>query len=372
MTDAFGLSDGEVPEFLQDEQPEAPTPDPALDQAPDGSTETRPVEPEPEPENLYPGREERPRDPVTGRFLPKEEPRLDETSAETQPEEKPTVYAGKYNDVPALEKGYRELRDLQRRTAERAKAYEQRAAEVEFNARQMEQAVRQATDYVRSLQQQQAQQPQQPQQPVYDQFGNPVQLPPQQPSLTPDQIQGLVDAQVQNQWAYQAQAMQEQQFRQQQYNEAAEAQRLFFEAHPEIERNGAIDEDVASTILAFNEAWSHIDGSTFNLGSEESLGIAYEASQRPALRRVLETNPAYMDDDEGMTLARALASQIDQQTQAPVQPTGRMQARPNTPVVERGSSPAPREASPLDEFDQAVAEYRAASKARGSEVFFGK
>jgi len=203
-------------------------------------------------------------------------------------------------------------------------------------------------------------------------LGNPVQLPPQ--GLSPEQVQEYVNAQLQQSQALQAQSFQEQQWRQEKYLEAQAAQRAFFEAHPDVEKNGDIDEDIASTILAFNEAWQSIDGSTFNLGSEDSLSIAYEASNRPALRTVLAKQPQLMDDDEGMTLARALANQIDGAgtTQMAPQPTGRMAARQNTPFAERGSSPAQPSASPLDEFDQAVAEYRGVAKDRGSKVFFGE
>lgn len=352
MADEFGLEgslghEENIPEFLADEP-----------QVEDKVEEEAPAE-----EELFPGRDERPRGP-DGRFLPKEEEKPEETPAET-----PTVYAGKYQDVPALEKGYRELRELQRRTAERANAYEQRVAEVEFQARQMEQSVQQATQYVRSLEQQASQQMQP--QTVYDEVGRPIQLPPQ--GLSPEQVQELVAAQTNEAMALQAQAIQQQQWRQAKYQEAQSAQSRFFEAHPEVVKDSDVDEDIASTIMAFNEAWQPMDGSTFNLGSEESLSIAYEASKRPALRTVLMKQPALMDDDEGMTLARALANQIDNggttQNGSPVQ--GRMTAQSNTPFAERGSSPAPPQASPLDEFDQAVADYRKAQKAHGSDVFFG-
>jgi hypothetical protein len=367
--DVFGLpsegSAAEAPEFARDEP-----------QAADVEV------PEEKVEELYPGRPEpaeapeRPRGP-DGRFLPKEDVTQPMAEGQKAPEgleeasaEAKKAWAGKYQSPEAMEKGYRELRDLQRRTAERAKAYEQRVAEVEFQARQMEDAVRRATDYVRNLQQQQQQQLQP--QVAYDEMGNPIQLP--SPGLSPQQVQEYVDAQLQERLALEAQARQEQAWRQEKYLEAQEAQRAFFEAHPDVERNGDVDEDIASTILAFNEAWQSIDGSTFNLGSEESLAIAYEASNRPALRTVLEKQPQLMDDDGGMTLARALANQIDGGDTTPqmAPQVGRMTAQTNTPFAERGSSPAPQQASPLDEFDQAVAEYRQSNRVRGSKVFFGE
>jgi Predicted membrane protein len=368
--DIFGLpeegSATEAPDFARDEPQAADTEVSA-----------------PEAEELYPGRPEPAEEPERargpdGRFLPKE-PTQPMAEGEKAPEgledasaEAKKAWAGKYQSPEAMEKGYRELRDLQRRTAERAKAYEQRVAEVEFQARQMEESVRRATEYVRSLQQQQQQQLQ-PQR-AYDELGNPIQLPPMQQGLSPEQVQEYVNAQIQEAQAYQAQAQQEQAWKQEKFLQAQSAQARFFEAHPEVERNGDVDEDIASTILAFNEAWQSIDNSSFNLGSEESLAIAYEASNRPALRSVLMKQPQLMDDDDGMTLARALANQIDgggTTNQAPAV-TGRMTAQTNTPFAERGSSPAPQQASPLDEFDQAVAEYRGTNRARGSKVFFGE
>lgn len=366
--DAFGLpteDPTQAPEFASEEPQTTDTEIPAQ-----------------EAEELYPGRPEpvetetegRPRDPATGRFLPKQEPSQEQKPGETAEEQAARVYAGKYQDVDALEKGYRELRDLQRRTAERAKAHEQRVAEVEFHARQMEDAVRRSTEYVKSLQQQQQAPPQQPQF-AYDEYGNQIQLPQVQPGMSPQQVQDLVESQLQERLAYEAQARQEQEWRQANYNQAKSAQTAFFEKHPEVVKDGDVDNDIANTILAFNEAWSAIDGSTFNLGSEESIGIAYEASKRPALQMVLSKNPAFMDDDEGMTLANALAEQIEQRgqtTQMAAQPTGRMQPRENTPFAERGSSPAPPQASPLDEFDEAVKAYRGVNRARGSKTFFGE
>lgn len=357
-------------DFLDEKEPPAEAPTETQAETPEPSIE----ESRPADDNLYPGRA---RDPETGRFIKSEEAPesvpAEETVAEAveEAQEAARVWAGKYQSPDQLEKGYRELRDLQRRTAERSKAYEQRVQEVEFQARQMEDAVRRATEVVRQMQLQQ-QQPQVPQQPLFDQYGNPVQAPqpaPMPQGLTPDQIEQYVAQQVNERMAYQARAMQEQQDRQQAYQEAKAAQAAFFQAHPDVVKDGSVDEDIANTILALNEAWSGIDGSSVDIRNQENLEIAYEAAKRPALRVVLEKNPTFFDDDAGLEMARALANQIDG-TQAPSQPQGRMQPRPNTPVVERGSSPAPAQQTPLDEFDQAVAEYRNATKSRGSEVFF--
>lgn len=375
--DIFGvetMNDAVNADFLNEQEPPA-TEAPQETSAPEQTPEVEAPEsgPEAQAEELYPGR---PRDPETGRFVKREETpegvQTQEAVAEAAEaaQEAARVWAGKYQNPEALEKGYRELRDLQRRTAERSKAYEQRVQEVEFQARQMEDAVRRATEVVRQMQLQQ-QQLQVPQQPLFDQYGNQVQAPQPAPppGLTPDQVEEYVAQQVNERMAYQAQAMQEQQYRQQAYAEAKAAQEAFFQAHPDVIKDGSVDEDIANTILALNEAWGNIDGSTVNIRDPENLEIAYEAAKRPALRAVLEKNPTFFDDDAGLEMARALANQIDG-TQPSTQPVGRMQPRQNTPVVERGSSPAPAQQTPLDEFDQAVAEYRNATKSRGSEVFF--
>jgi hypothetical protein len=194
---------------------------------------------------------------------------------------------------------------------------------------------------------------------------------PQQ-GWTPEQIQAYTDQIVNQRLAEQASALQEQEWAQADYNMAAQAQASFFEKHPEVQKDGTVDEDLANTILALNDAWQNVDGSTVDIRNEDILEIAYEAMQRPALRSVLEKFPALIDDEQGMAQARALATQIDGAgTPAPAQVT-RMTPRQNTPVVERGSSPAPQQSSPLDEFDQAAAEYRAAFKSRGSDVLFGE
>lgn len=338
------LSDRNLPDFVQDAEP-TPAPEPA---------------PEPEPAA-------EPEQPVA---VPLAEPETPEITPET-PSEEPTeptaeqvrAWAGKYTSPEELEKGYRELRDLQRRTAERANAYEQASMEAQARAQQMEQALRRAMPLVQQAMAQQRGAPQE--QP----YGMPEAQPQQGPPVSPMEIQRLVDYQLQQRLAQQ-QAMQAAQFQQyQQYQETSQAMESFFQAHPEVERGGAVDEDIASTVLALNEAWPDSD---LDISSPEALEIAYEAAQRPALRQVLELNPSYVDSDAGMVLARNLASQIDGITQPSAPPTrGATGPRGNTPVVERGASQAPGNAPPLDEFDQAVADYRKEKQKRGSDVFFG-
>src|ERR1041384_7157238 len=97
--DAFGLPtvpDDESDEFafLKDAEPAAPAPE-------------------------APAEGEAPVEPAPAKVTPEEAPAPAET---VEGETPPQLLAGRYQSVEELEKGYRELRDLHRRTAERAKA----------------------------------------------------------------------------------------------------------------------------------------------------------------------------------------------------------------------------------------------------------
>lgn len=343
-----------LPDWVTDDPP-AETPE-----APEGET----------PPSESPGATSEPESPLVS------EDSTTEVAEEATPEpalteEQVKVWAGKYENPDELEKGYRELRDLQRRTAERARAeeqarleYETRAQQLNARAQQLEEALRRAIPFVQQAVQQQSQ---------FDQYGEPVRqpapAPQQQPPLSPE----MVDRMVQERVSVAAAQAQQQMEQQQLVQEAAANMDSFFERHPEVERGGNLDTDLASTILSLNEAWAPTE-TMVDISSELGLEIAYEATQRPALRQVLEMHPEYVDSEAGMVLARQRASEIDGQTQAPPQVPGQRQTlKPvaNTPVVERGSSPAPPQGTPLDEFEQAVAEWRSERKQRGSDVFFG-
>ena len=326
---------------------------------------------------------ERPRD-EHGRFTKVEEEQPEEIVEETEEPEEPTLeqpvldeapeegeveapteeqvkaWAGKYSSPEELEKGYREIRDLQRRTAEQRNAYEQALQESQYRAAQMEEALRRAVPIVQQAMAQQ-------QQPQTDEWGQPLPQ-QQQPNLTPQQVQQQIDWQVQQRLQQQAALQQEQWAQQQEYNEGRAAMEEFFSRHTEVEPGGSVDEDIAATVLALNEAWADTD---LDIASVDSLEIAYEAAQRPALRQVLELNPQYVDTDEGMVLARRLASELDGITQTKTSPRGTSAPRSNTPVVERGSSTAPQEGPPMDEFEEGAAEYRAEKKRLSESVFFG-
>lgn len=287
-----------------------------------------------------------------------------EVAQEAPVGEKPKVWAGKYNSVDELEKGYRELRELQRRTAERANAFEQRGMEYEGRLAQLEDALRRAIPFVEAAQKRQSQ-PQAPQDPYS------LEAPqPQVQQITPEMIMPLVQKQadiiVQQKLQEYRQQEELRMAKEVEFEEAKANFAHFFESHPEVEQGGTLDADIAATIQALNAAWGP-QGSELDLTSSTALEIALEATQRPALRAVYEANPAYADSPELRELARNLASQVDGITQpekaAPVQPL------PHTPVVERGSSQAPPPGTPLDEFEEAVLAHRKENR-RGSDVFF--
>jgi hypothetical protein len=328
------LKDENLPDFVQTEE-EAPAAD----------------QPEPEAPPV-----KKPDPALTG------EPMAGIQEEEEAPEEPPVKsYAGKYKTVDDLEKGYRELRDLQRRTAERAKGYEQRTQEIEAKAGELENALRQAIPYLqRASTQRQA--------PPPDQFGLEDERPTPQPvGPSPDQVAQLADRIAQQRiYDFQQQQMAQVQASQQ-VQQASQAMEQFFQSHPEIEKESDADSDIAETIMTLNEAWKDT-GSILELGNQESLEIALEATQRPALRSVLELHPEYIDTDEGLALARAAANQIDGGVQAPTQ--GRTKGiASNTPVVERGQTQTPP-SGPLNEWEQAVQEYRNSRSRNSDSVFF--
>lgn len=375
MSDTFGSnpfaedapSNDTIPDWAQDEpvQQEAET-----TEAPQEATEA-PVDTRPRDEH--------------GRFVKAEEPAVeglddqpvvdqtpqdaDQETVEQTPqelnEEAVRIWAGKYKDPEQLEKGYRELRDLQRRTAERAKAEAQHRFEVEQRYQQMEETLRKAVPVVqeaaRLRQQMQEQNP-------YWENNQPAQ--PTQPQFTPQMVQQMVDQQVGQRLSQAQMAAQQQAIQQAEYQAAAENIQGFYQRHPEVTVDSDVDKDIAATIVALNEAWEPRGAGTIDIANPEVLDIAYEAAQNPTLRRILELHPEYIDDDTGMNMARYLAAQADGTTQGSGQ-TGRMTPRTGTPVVERGQNqPPPNAGKPGDEFDEAAQEWRQYKTRGGESIFF--
>jgi len=186
---------------------------------------------------------------------PVEEPQVEEAAPEEKPEgeepPQPQLYAGKYETVEQLQQGYREIRDLQRRTAERAKAQEQKALEAIALARQNEEMLGRAVAMIQQIQSQQTPQP--PPKPVFDEYGRPVeQAPqPQQPQITP----AVVDWQVEQKMNALRQQLAQENRIQRETDEATRTVMSFYEKHPEVEVHGPIDSDIYNTVQSLNEAW---------------------------------------------------------------------------------------------------------------------
>jgi len=267
-------------------------------------------------------------------------------------------YAGKYNSIKAFEEGYRNARQLQTRSAERANEMELRYQEAqeraskleeslnrvaaqyqshaskleqsreaeraaEFEARYAEAAEREAQlrdtlnrmtiqmQYQQRMNQMIAQQqfqaqPQQPQKQLYDEDGNPVQMQAPSPSYTPEQMNYLLNQAV-GQAMYEREMQEQQNYayaegQQQDVQSAERAIQAFYQRHPGVYQTEQ-DNAVYETVQALNAAWQHT-GSSLDIGDDEALEIAYEAALNPSLRQVLEANPEFIDSDAGMELAR--------------------------------------------------------------------
>lgn len=342
--DVFGLPTAAVednPEFafLADNAEEKPEPEPTPEPATEPAAEPAAEEPPP----------------------PDPEGDVKATIEEGKEAEQARVYAGKYQNVEELEKGYKEIRDLQRRTAERAKAFEAQSETLTERARLLENTLRRAIPLL--------QQPRPSE--GYDQG--------EQPGLTPQQITPLVDQIVSERFSQMQQGLQTQAVTDQAVREAERTIGDFYTRHPEVEVRGTLDNDITETINSLNEAWDRT-GTAVDITDADALDIAYEAAKRPALRQVLELQPEYIDSDAGMELARMQAAflegqPITQNSQAvPASQVGQTvgQRKPVTESASTGATP-PNADKPLDEFDQAVLAYRQASHANrpgGESVFF--
>lgn len=350
MSDIFGLRDTEDPklDFLKDE---VPTPEPEAE-----AQETTDEQEQPEQLQL----------PLEGLEEPAEQETVEEPSeeeppaeAEPEPEHK---WAGKYVSAEELEKGYKELRDLQRRTAERAKAAERQRLEIERRALELQRTLEQAVPYVQQALNKKPK----------DEDGK--WLFDEEPTegnaqLSPQQIQQMVEARFREMEAQRNQ----QTYSEQEASQAQDALSQFFSAHPDLEPDGEEDSRIAETIVSLHQAWES-DGYALDLTAVENYELAYEASQRPALRKVLEMNPTLVASDEGLALARAQAEMVEQRLnpEAPApkpESTTEQRRVPKKPIAESAKGAAPqKDERPLDEFDAAVQAYNK-KKNRGS-VFF--
>jgi len=322
--DIFGLpttpieEDAEKYPWLSEEDPAVPT------DAPEAETQEPPAEPEITPEDPAAA-------PEVTEEAPAEEQTTEEQETEVPDEEVKRLYAGKYTSTEDLEKGYRELRDLWRRTSERAKVYEQQNLEILNKARELEMTLRQVMPIV---QQSQAVRPGPPQ-PQFDEYGNPAASPPA-PSVDPRVVQAYIDRQVAEKMQKAQEQMRASAAQAAERAAAIRAVKDVYERHG-IEEDSELDNDIVETIRTFSETWQ--DGS-LDLTNPDSIEIAIEATNRPALRQVLELHPEYVDTDTGMELARFSAALLEGNAitqQTSVKPASEV-GRPTTqrkPAVER-------------------------------------
>jgi len=356
MSDVFNvgsldIENNEALDFLRDEVPSAEeTTEPEQLQLPLDSPEEEPASEQPE---------ETPEVPLA-------ESVEEEATPESEPvEETPEVrWAGKYTSPEELEKGYKELRDLQRRTAERAKVAERQRLQVEQRALELQKALQEA---VPVIQQVMSKKPAQK-----DGESWPWEDGETPDTLTPAQVKPLIDQAVQTRLMEEEHTRNQRAVEEQESRAASEALAQFFAAHPDIEPDSEDDSKIAETIVTLHKSWEP-EGWTLDLTDTGNYEIAYEASQRPALRKVLELNPSYIESEEGMLLARGqaelLESRLTQQQDKPA-PTTEQRRVPNKPVAEKASGAAPpRDERPLDEFDAAVMALRKEKTQKGS-IFF--
>lgn len=278
-------------------------------------------------------------------------------------------WAGRFETPEQLETAYTQAQQHMMSAAERANAAERRLAET--NA-----AVQRYLESERARQQPPAQPPQP--QPVpeptdaelialgfesreqYRAVAQRVQAELDQryaPALQQmSESQRQLAQRMQNEEVARAQQSQEAQAREAQA-EATRVLSTFRTAHPEFAPGTPREAALAGTIQRFNAAWTGdptgaAEGS-FEVTADGALEIAAEALDNPALARVLEVNPHYIDTDAGMELARHQATLIQASSRAATtQPAGNPTA-PASPHVESGATgtiPGSSGAS-RDEFD---------------------
>jgi hypothetical protein len=310
---------------------------------------------EPEVADLGAGGDET---PVAPDLAASQEPPV--TEGETEADTVEELIFGKYKDLDAAQQGYDNLRDLQRRTAERSNAMERENAFLVERARELEKTVQGAIPLIQKLQQGQTE---------VDASGYPFPGQTTPPPMTPE----VVDLVVAQRLDAERQAWREQETASQQ--EAARKANVisFMEKHDIVEHD-EVDQAVVSAVQTLNAAFSKTD-TEVDLADPDTLEIALEATKNPNLLKILTMRPEYFDTEEGLQLARLEAamlsgSPITQQTRTvPASQVG--QRAQNLPVTESASiGGAPPAATPDDEWSRTKQVHAAATgKGSGSPFF---
>lgn len=272
-----------------------------------------------------------------------EEATEEEATEEEEPEEEKHPYEGRYSNkyktVEDFEEAHRNALDLGQRQAERARVAEQQLA--------------QATAYLEAAAAY-----------IADQEAKSKAAPAAEPDLERQAAEYGVDVEtlklaraIAGQEAEAKIAPLQQQLSQQEQM-AQLAQQQAALAATEAETKAAIN--------AFRAEHPDLDTDTENeivsvfneFGLEPSIpdtyNIALEMAQDPKLRSVLRANPAYLDTDDGMALARQLAG-VKTVTKAKSKPRDLTDARKKA-TVESGSLGAPPagEEAERDEWDDVL------------------
>lgn len=249
----------------------------------------------------------------------------------------PQVYAGRFSSVEELEKGYSNVWNMHLRTAE-----QNRSLQAERD--QMEAALAQVVPLIQRLQQS-------------GQLAEAL-------GMDEDTLR-----QMQSQQATEARlaAMQQQVVAAQESSAAQAAITAFRTRHPEVVP-GPIEQ-------AMLEVFAEHDLEPTDPAVYE---IALEAAKDPQLRKVLRANPALIDTDEGMEIARQLAAmptlaqaqsvgaqQASQQARAQQQEARARQAHVETGPA--GGPPMDAQTPPRDPFDQVM---DLAKRSRSGSAFF--
>jgi hypothetical protein len=279
------------------------------------------------------------------------------------PAEEPTIEElifGKYKDMDAAQQGYDNLRDLQRRTAERANAQERENTFLLERARELEKTVQGAIPLIQKLQAGQT--------PV-DASGVPFPGQATPPPMTPE----VVDLMVAQRLDAERQTWREQETAAQQAA-ARESNVLSFMEKHQIAQGDEVDQAVVSAVQTLNAAFEKTD-TEVDLADPDTLEIVLETTKNPHLLKILTMRPEYFDTEEGMQLARLEAAMlsgapITQQTRTvPASQVG--QRAQNLPVTESASiGGAPPPATPDDEWSRTKqARVAATGKGSGSPFF---
>lgn len=298
-----------------------------------------------------------------------EQPQATETPAEVAER----LWANKYKSPEELEKGYRNLSDLDRRRAQAQRVAEEQAAKAVARAQELETILRQAVPYVEAAMSQQTRvAPVQSTDPWTE-----GEAPQPQPQIDPRTLQAYIDNTVAQRLAsYQGQIKAEMDA-QAAFEEANGAVADFYENHPEVEMYGPVDGQITQVVQDLNQVWQRRGYTGFDIGDPDMLEVAYEAVKNPELKSVLELHPEYTETDAGMNIARFEAGlirgdgSITQQT-ARV-PASQVGQRVTPPVTESASTGGTPEGTnrPLNEFEQAVLDYRRNKKGGLGDSVFG-